>query len=129
MHTFLFENNVLKTLRTASLMRQSFWDPENKIDLQYRAVELGGEVGELLNKIKKLSRERLGLRGSRTSTSEIAEELGDIIICVDLVAMLLRVDLWPEVVKKFNADSKKYNLPVVIEDNSTIGVSNGVSNG
>lgn len=97
-------------LRLANQMRDVEWDPEHKINLAFRAVELGGEVGESLNKIKKLVREQLGIRGSRTTENEIGEEIADIIITTDLLAMSLNIDLWKYVVNKFNSTSEKNNL-------------------
>ncbi len=116
MHEFLSSNrtNVFETLRNASLMRQSFWDPDKKISLEYRGLELGGESGEAQNKLKKLAREAMGLRGSRSSRAEVAEELADVIIVADLIAGMLNIDLWSEVVKKFNKTSQENDLPVRI---------------
>ena len=97
-------------LRDANAARQSEWDLDGKITISYRAVELAGEVGELCNLIKKLERERLGLRGSRTTKQDVADELADIVICTDLLAMDLGIDLEEAIVRKFNATSEKYNL-------------------
>lgn len=97
-------------LRQANQIRQQEWDPENKIPLMFRTTELGGEVGEALNECKKLDRERMGLPGSRTTLEKAASELADVIICVDLVAMDLGVDLGQAVRDKFNATSEKVGL-------------------
>lgn len=97
-------------LRLANQMRDAEWDPEHKINLAFRALELGGENGEALNKIKKLVREQLGIRGSRTNENEIADELADIIISTDLLAMSLNIDLWKYVVSKFNSTSEQNGL-------------------
>lgn len=116
MHEFLSSNrtNAFETLRNASLMRQTYWDRDHKISLEYRGLELGGEAGEAQNKLKKLVREALKLRGSRSSVAEVAEELADVIIVVDLIAGMLNIDLWPEVVSKFNKTSQENDLPVRI---------------
>lgn len=95
-------------LRAANITRQAEWDPTNAITLEYRGNELAGEVGEACNVIKKLARERLGLRGSRATKEQLAEELRDIIICCDLIAMDAGIDLDPA--PKFNATSEKYGL-------------------
>ncbi len=97
-------------LREANFRRQAEWDKDAKISLTYRATELGGECGEALNIIKKLERERLGIRGSRASRTELAEELADVIICVDLICMAEGIDLGRAVHDKFNLTSAKVGL-------------------
>lgn len=99
------------TLREANKIRQVEWDSANKtIDLSYRGNELAGEVGEACNVIKKLERERFGLRGSRATLEQLAEELADVVICTDLVALAAGIDLDLAVRKKFNATSEKVGL-------------------
>ena len=98
------------SLREANLVRQQEWDPTNSISLSYRGNELAGEVGEACNVIKKLDRERLGIRGSRATNDMLAEELADVIICADLIASELGIDLNEAVRAKFNATSDKYKL-------------------
>jgi NTP pyrophosphatase (non-canonical NTP hydrolase) len=97
-------------LREANHNRQIEWDADNQISLSYRGNELAGEVGEACNIIKKLERERLGIRGSRSSKEELSEELADVIICADLIAMHEGIDLDEAVRKKFNKTSEKYGL-------------------
>src|SRR5690606_32982880 len=63
------------------------------------------------NVIKKLERERLGIRGSRATTEMLAEELADVVICADLIAMDAGIDLDAAVAAKFNATSEKVGLP------------------
>jgi NTP pyrophosphatase (non-canonical NTP hydrolase) len=100
----------LEDLRRANEARQNEWDPSDLITLAFRGVELAGETGEACNVIKKLERERLGLRGPRDTVTHLAEELADIIICTDLVAMSSGVDLSAAVRSKFNATSEKVGL-------------------
>ena len=97
-------------LRAANAKRQKEWDKDNQITLSYRGTELGGEVGEALNIIKKLERERLGIKGSRATLADLAEELADVIICCDLIAMATGIDLTEAVEKKFNKTSEKVGL-------------------
>lgn len=97
-------------LRSANVARQAEWDKENSIDLSYRGNELAGEVGEACNIIKKLERERRGIRGSRASVEQLAEELADVVICVDLIAAACGIDLTGAVRNKFNLTSTKYDL-------------------
>ena len=97
-------------LRAANAKRQQEWDMDNQITLSYRGTELGGEVGEALNIIKKLERERLGIKGSRATLEDLAEELADVIICCDLIAMATGIDLTQAVENKFNKTSEKVGL-------------------
>lgn len=98
------------TLRLANKYRQREWDAGNQITLAYRGNELAGEVGEACNVIKKLERERLGIRGSRATAEQLAEELADVVICADLIAMDAGINLDEAVRKKFNATSEKVGL-------------------
>lgn len=98
------------TLRAANLARQAEWDAGNQITAAYRGNELAGEVGEACNIIKKLERERMGIRGSRGSLGDLADELADVMICVDLIAMHYGINLEKAVRYKFNLTSEKNNL-------------------
>jgi NTP pyrophosphatase (non-canonical NTP hydrolase) len=97
-------------LREANIARNKEWNPNNSITLTYRATEFAGEAGEACNEIKKLERERLGIAGSRTTLAKLAEELADVIICADLIAMHEGIDLDAAVRAKFNATSEKVGL-------------------
>ena len=98
------------TLRAANIARQIEWDQDNQITAAYRGNELAGEVGEACNVIKKLERERLGILGSRASVEQLADELADVLICADLIAMHYSIDLEAAVARKFNATSEKVGL-------------------
>ena len=97
-------------LRSANAARQKLWDSGAQIDSSYRGNELAGEVGEACNVIKKLERERLGIAGSRATVEQLAQELADVIICVDLLAMGYGIDLGQAVKDKFNETSVKVGL-------------------
>lgn len=102
---------TLADLREANVARQAEWCPGvEKPDLSFRGVELAGETGEACNVIKKLERERLGWRGSRSTVEALAEELADIIICADLCAIAAGIDLQAALVAKFNVTSEKQGL-------------------
>ena len=105
---------TFKELRNANLKRSKEWDPENKITLDFAMMELAGEVGEACNDAKKLSRLSMGLKGGCDTTEHIKTELADIMICLDLIAMRLDIDLAKETKDKFNETSKKYNLSTTI---------------
>ena len=115
------------TLRRANKARQIEWDKNGDITPAYRGNELAGEMGEALeraldlivlaaaagklaNTIKKLERERLGIGGSRSTVEQLTEELADIVICTDLVAMTYDIDLEQATRDKFNATSEKVGL-------------------
>jgi NTP pyrophosphatase (non-canonical NTP hydrolase) len=100
----------LRMLRDANVRRQQEWDTDNKIDLAFRGVELAGEVGEACNVLKKLERERRGIVGSRDTVEHLAEELADVLICADLIAMDMGIDLAAAVSEKFNKTSKANGL-------------------
>lgn len=103
--------NVLKQLSEANKVRQLEWDPEGKTATYlYRATELTGEAGEAANKLKKLEREKLGIRGSRATKEQAMEELADTVICASLAANVLEGDLWAAVVMKFNKTSEEVGL-------------------
>lgn len=80
---------TFNTLRAANIARQTEWDRGTVRDLDWRLNELAGEAGEVCNVLKKLERERLGLPGSRATVADLGEEIGDVYICIDLVALEL----------------------------------------
>lgn len=99
------------TLRIANVSRQAEWDTGTEpVSLAFRGNELAGEVGELCNVLKKLERERIGIVGSRATSVHAAAELADVVICADLIAMALGIDLGRAVREKFDATSAKYGL-------------------
>jgi NTP pyrophosphatase (non-canonical NTP hydrolase) len=106
---------MLNRLRVANEFRQAEWDPDDRISLTYRGNELAGEVGEACNVIKKLAREYMGIPGSRASLSNLAEELADVVICADLIAMHVGIDLGDAVKEKFNTTSAKVGLNTRID--------------
>lgn len=105
---------AFRTLRAANTARQQEWDKDDRITLTYRLNELAGETGEACNVGKKLERERLGIRGSRASVRDLADELADVVICADLVAMGEGIDLQQAVINKFNATSRKVGLSTML---------------
>jgi NTP pyrophosphatase (non-canonical NTP hydrolase) len=105
---------TLERLRAANTERQREWDPSDEITLAYRGNELAGEVGEACNVLKKLERERIGIRGSRATKEQLAEELADVLICLDLIAMQAGINLGEATIQKFNATSDKYGLATAL---------------
>jgi len=101
---------TLEQLRAANLVRQIEWQKGQPVSLSYRGNELGGEVGEALNIVKKIERERMGIVGSLATAEQLAQELADVVICVDLIAGEFDIDLGAAIRDKFNATSEKYGL-------------------
>lgn len=100
----------IRSLQQAHVERQDEWCPDQKPDLSFRGNEMAGEVGEACNVVKKLERERLGWRGSRSTKEKLAEELADVIHCAILTAITAGIDLEPAVIAKFNATSEANGL-------------------
>lgn len=105
----------LQQLRHANIARDRLWNPYGNITLLFRGVELGGECGEALNLLKKIEREAMGLAGSRSTVEDAMEELADIVICADLVAMHLGGDLAKAVEAKFNKTSDRHGFDVHLD--------------
>jgi len=103
-------------LRKSNQARHKEWAGGESLPLSFRGVELGGEAGEACNEIKKIERIRLGLAGGKEDLSALANELADVIICADLIAMDLGIDLGQAVRDKFNHTSKKYDLKTMFQD-------------
>lgn len=106
--------DFLQTLREANILRDREWNPNKLLSLSFRGNELGGEIGEAQNILKKLERERLGLVGSRATTEQLAEELADGHICLDLIAMEFSINTRLAIIKKFNKTSVERGLSVLL---------------
>ena len=106
--------DFLHTLRQANLVRQGEWDSNNEIDgplgLLFRSNELGGEVGEVQNEVKKLVREQLGIKGGKQNVEDLKDEIGDVLISLDLLAMDYGISLADAARTKFNKTSEKHDL-------------------
>ena len=100
----------LRDLQAANASRQDEWPGAQAVTPSYRGNELAGEVGEACNVIKKLERMRLGIAGSTDTVEHLAEELGDVIICVALIANEFAIDISDATRAKFNATSEKVGL-------------------
>jgi NTP pyrophosphatase (non-canonical NTP hydrolase) len=101
----------LTQLRRVNTERYFAWTEGADAGIMFDALELGGEVGELLNVVKKLDREQRGWRGSRAEPADFADECADVLICLDKLARRLNVDLETVTIAKFNATSDKVGLP------------------
>nr|AIA17024.1 Unknown Function [uncultured bacterium] len=132
------------TMRYYNKQRQKEWDPQSQITQEFRAIEMGGEAGGLveelliivqsmlrtmalaantgraLNVSKKLARERMGLVGSRVPKENLADELADLVLTADLLAEDAGIDLGAAVRKKFNEVSDKRGLKTRIPENELL---------
>jgi NTP pyrophosphatase (non-canonical NTP hydrolase) len=90
--------------------------------LTYWTTALAGEVGELCNMIKKIQRvERGGIDGGSSYTAKdinkemLKEEIGGIVIYLDLLASLLNINLEDAIIDTFNSKSEKYHFKQFIQ--------------
>ena len=103
------------TLRQANAARQAIWDDTGMIDWSWRVNELAGEAGEVCNVLKKIRRERMGIRGSRATINDLAEELADVVICADLCLMHMDRVMLPQAYRMFIVgDSSLTDLGMVL---------------
>jgi NTP pyrophosphatase (non-canonical NTP hydrolase) len=106
--------DTLKELREANIARQKEWRGAEKVDLAFRGLEMAGEAGELANKLKKLVRLQRGITGTQEEREalldDIADEMGDVLVCLDLIAEDLGIDLGLATRIKFNKTSAKQGL-------------------
>ena len=103
--------DFLQRLRVINSSRLEAWEDGEKADGMFHAAELGGEVGEVLNEAKKLHREQMGWRGSRSTKEKLASEIGDTMICLDKLAAFYGIDIEEATTAKFDATSEKQGFP------------------
>lgn len=104
-----------RRLRARNQIRTVEWQgaklTEN--DLLFCSTELGGEVGEALNVVKKYWRyicNWVGGVDQTASRAALAEELADVVICADRLAECAGIDLGQAIITKFNKTSVKNGL-------------------
>lgn len=109
-----------RTLSQANLSRQAEWPGSDKADLGFRMLEVFGETGELAEALKKYTRAQRGIAGTTATLENIADEMGDVVIALNLLALQLNIDLGEATANKFNKTSVKYGL------RTRLGVENEV---
>jgi NTP pyrophosphatase (non-canonical NTP hydrolase) len=111
--------SFLDDLRNKNTERQKFWAGADNVDVLFRAVEFAGEAGELSNAVKKLYRAQNGIIGNSLSEKELyenlVEEMGDVLITLDLLAQHYNINLEEATRSKFNKTSKKVNIDVFLD--------------
>lgn len=114
--------NVLQKLRNAVRERSKFFHPHGTetVPIAYRYMELAGEAGEVCNAGKKLMRHEMGSAGGSPDQTNLREELGDVIICCELIAQHYGIDLWDAVVEKYNKTSEKMDFPIKLDEEGNI---------
>lgn len=100
----------MKALRKANIARQQEWPGSVNVTLAFFGCELAGETGEACNIIKKLERQRMGIAGTTANLMQLADELADVVIVADLIALQAGIDLQTAIRHKFNKTSEKLNL-------------------
>lgn len=105
----------LQRLRSANLERSKEWFSSSEVDTPiFRALEHGGESGEMQNIVKKLYRDDVGASGNKETRDELIDnlkdEIGDVLITLDRVAASYDLDLEQCATNKFNKTSIKNGL-------------------
>ncbi|QDG78331.1 MazG-like family protein [Labrenzia sp. PHM005] len=103
-------------LRQANITRQKEWPGNDQADIAFRGLEVAGEFGEVAESLKKYLRGQRGIKGSTATLEDVASEMADSIIALDLLADLMGIDLGEAVARKFNATSEKYGLKTRLSD-------------
>lgn len=101
---------TFNVLRDANRNRQQEWPGNEKADVAFRAIEVAGEAGEVAEAIKKFLRAERGIKGSTATREDVASEIGDLLVSLDLLADSLGINLGDAVRAKFNATSEKYGM-------------------
>ncbi len=107
---YMSDGVTFNVLREANRNRQQEWPGNDKADVAFRALEVAGEAGELSEAVKKLLRAERGIKGSTATVDDVASEMGDLLVSLDLLADALGIDLGRAVEKKFNRTSEKYGM-------------------
>ena len=113
---YMTDGITFNVLRGANRRRQEEWPGNDKADVAFRAIELAGEAGEVAEAIKKYLRAERGIKGSVATKEDVASEMGDLLVSLDLLADALGIDLGDAVRRKFNATSEKYGMRTYLGD-------------
>lgn len=113
--------NSLDRLRQANIDRHAVWPGAEACSMEFYAIEFGGEAGEVLDAVKKYIRSRDNVSGNKAGVSmdmlkvAIMEEMGDVLISLDLLARELNINLSDCVPMKFNKTSVKVGVPCFMD--------------
>ena len=106
--------DFLQELRDANISRQKEWPSDIEVDEIFRSNELAEEVGEVCGAVKKLFRFKHNIAGNVKSENELLlnleEEIGDVLITLDLLANMFDISIEEVAREKFNKTSNKIGL-------------------
>lgn len=111
---YMTDGVTFNVLRDANISRQQEWPGNDQADVPFRAIEFAGEAGELSEAIKKFLRAERGIKGSTATLADVASEMGDVLVSLDLLAREMGINLGDAVRSKFNATSEKYGMRTYI---------------
>ncbi len=107
-------------LRRVNVRRDKEWNTGSvPLTTIFRATELAGEAGEVCNVVKKLHRARIGIAGGNATVNDLRDELADVIIAADLLAMAEGIDLEEAVISKFNRTSHDRGFATLLSNELT----------
>lgn len=111
---YMTDGLTFNVLRSANQNRQKEWPGNDQADAAFRALEVAGEAGELSEAMKKWLRSERGIKGSTATKEDIASEMGDLLVALDLLADEMDIDLGAAARQKFNKTSQKYGMRTYI---------------
>lgn len=111
---YMTDGVTFNVLRSANRQRQTEWPGNEHADVAFRAIELAGEAGEVAEAVKKFLRAERGIKGSTATKEDVASEMGDLLVSLDLLANQMGIDLGEAVRSKFNQTSEKYGMRTYI---------------
>ncbi len=111
---YMTDGVTFNVLRGANVRRQQEWPGNEHADVAFRAIELAGEAGEVAEAVKKFLRAERGIKGSTATREDVASEMGDLLVALDLLANQMDIDLGEAVRAKFNRTSEKYGMRTYI---------------
>lgn len=104
----------LGELREKNNQRQEEWPSDIEVDELFRSNELAEEAGELCGAVKKLYRYKHNIAGNQKSYDELhqnlKEEIGDLMITLDLLAGKYGLNIEECTKMKFNQTSENNDL-------------------
>ncbi len=114
------ESLTFEELRKVNVQRAIRWHgPEGLKEWSVSdwACAVAGEVGEMCNAVKKFNRLKMGIKSANnpididTSIAQIAQEIGDAAIYLDLISQRLGLKLEQCIQDTFNRVSLRENYP------------------
>jgi NTP pyrophosphatase (non-canonical NTP hydrolase) len=111
---------TLEKIRQANRVRQSEWPGNDRADVPFRAIELAGETGELMEAVKKWLRAKRGIKGEVGGLEAISDEVADVLICLDLLADDIGIDLGAAFTAKFNKTSRRYGFDTMVDTDGRV---------